>query len=124
MATHEWVLTPAGNIIKTDCGGHDCDHTIIGTQSVLWDIAGAVTEWQMKPGERANFIAALERNGIPVDQDALAFHEMAYCAFRVGVCTLFQASAPAERARLQNGIETYKSRLKHLVQGNSLNLAA
>ena len=42
MAPHEWARAPSGQIMKADATGHEIDHTIVGRQSVVWDIA-AVT---------------------------------------------------------------------------------
>jgi hypothetical protein len=48
MAPHEW-LDANGRILKTDVWGHQFDHTFPGPQPILWDIAGAIIEWQMPP---------------------------------------------------------------------------
>src|SRR5205807_4142207 len=52
LAPHEWLRTPDGRILKFDCGGHESDHTIVGQQPVLWDVAGAIVEWDVRPSDR------------------------------------------------------------------------
>ena len=47
LAPHEWVRTDAGGLLKLDAGGHACDHTAIGPQAILWDVAGLIVEWNM-----------------------------------------------------------------------------
>lgn len=48
MAPWEWVRSADGSLWKTDCTGHDCDHTLIGKQSWLWDLAGTLVEWDLE----------------------------------------------------------------------------
>ncbi|HEY2924848.1 MAG TPA: hypothetical protein VGJ98_07755, partial [Candidatus Eisenbacteria bacterium] len=47
LAPHEWIATREGRVLKTDAGGHDLDPTWTGRQPVLWDLAGAVLEWDL-----------------------------------------------------------------------------
>ncbi len=46
MSPHEWIRDFAGTIHKV--GNHAHDHTVIGTQPFLWDVAGACVEWDME----------------------------------------------------------------------------
>lgn len=71
LAPHEWVQRPDGSLIKVDCFGHDCDHTIIGHQPWLWDAAGLIEEW------------SLNRNPFPeIDARELAFYRAAYRSYK------------------------------------------
>src|SRR5437870_2593848 len=63
LAPHEWVRDSNGHIFKTDCCGHDADHTLVGRQSVFWDVAGALNEWQLDAGAEARFLDAVQRAG-------------------------------------------------------------
>jgi len=115
LAPHEWVRTPPGALVKTDCGGHDADHTLVGHQSVLWDLAGAVVEWNL--GEDAARLlreAYQSAGGVLAPPAVLAFYQMAYCAFRVGLCALsadMLAHDPQEQARLRAAKENYQAQL-------------
>lgn len=115
MAPHEWLRTPPGALVKTDCGGHDADHTLVGHQSVLWDLAGAVVEWNL--GEDAARLlreAYQSAGGVLAPPDVLAFYQMAYCAFRVGQCALaadMLAHDPQEQARLRVARACYQAQL-------------
>lgn len=115
LAPHEWLRTPSCTLVKTDCGGHDADHTLVGHQSVLWDLAGAVVEWNL--GEDAARLlreAYQSAGGVLAPPDVLAFYQMAYCAFRVGQCALaadMLAHDPQEQARLRAAKENYQAQL-------------
>jgi hypothetical protein len=116
LAPWEWIRTRDGRLIKTDAGGHDCDHTLVGAQPVLWDIAGAMVEWGLEPPQTERLLAPWRHRGLTICSATLRFHEMAYAAFRVGLCALFaaQAGPGAERARLERDLGRYRSRLSEL----------
>ncbi len=88
MAPHEWVRTPDGAIFKTVSDGHESDHTHPGRQPVYWDIAGACTEWRLRPPAIQSLVRTIETSGIPVDRHALHVHRCAYTAFRMGQMAL------------------------------------
>ena len=73
LAPHEWVRTPDGRLLKTDCFGHDLDHTLVGKQSVLWDAAGALVEWGLAPGAAGPLLEPLRQAGIRLEPKALRF---------------------------------------------------
>ena len=102
---HEWIHSD-GRIYKTDCTGHDRDHTIVGPQPVAWDVAGALVEWEL---ESLPF-----PKDTPVDPTELSFYRAAYAAFRLGVCTLCASLLGAgdpERIRLLDAAERYRADL-------------
>ncbi len=110
MAPHEWVQDGAGKLWKLDGVGHEIDHTLIGRQSVLWDIAGAITEWGMDARNRAIFLKSIEGYGIDVSLAALEFYRCAYVAFRLGYVSMAMAGAePGEQARLRRDYEFYQT---------------
>ena len=50
----EWIAAGAGSVQKTDAGGQELDPMWTGRQPVLWDLAGAMLEWDLDPvGEHA-----------------------------------------------------------------------
>lgn len=114
LAPHEWVRTSSGRLIKTDCFGHDSDHTIVGRQSWLWDLAGAMCEWGLDDKPAA---LMLEAAGVdPRLHELLTFHRMAYAAFRIGLCDVC-CGDPVERARLDRASSRYRERLRRELDG-------
>jgi hypothetical protein len=57
LAPHEWVRNSDAGIFKVDSSGHDADHTLIGKQSVVWDLAGLVLEWNLHQQQTAELHA-------------------------------------------------------------------
>ena len=84
MAPHEFIRTANGEIFKSDAGGHDSDHTMVGQQSVLWDVAGTTIEWRFKDLVRGHFCEAMGRH-VLFNEDVLRFYCAAYAAFRAGL---------------------------------------
>jgi hypothetical protein len=99
LAPHEWIRTDDGRILKADAEGHARDHTLVGEQSLLWDIAGAFSEWELNMQTAIPLLRALELKGMQVDRVALAFYRAAYAAFRVGLMSLSFAQVTNERAK-------------------------
>ena len=81
LAPYEWVRIQSGHIFKTDSFGHNVDHTIIGEQSVLWDVAGAIIEWELTADARTEFLSSIQEFMPAVQLEALGFYRMAYTAF-------------------------------------------
>ncbi len=113
MAPQEWVRRADGAICKVDCAGHEFDHTIIGSQAIWWDLAGASMEWKLPPTMRGElWKSAQERlnideaRQIAADSALARFYSAAYAAFRAGLLTLSAgaASNSGERARCERGI--------------------
>jgi len=110
MHAWEWLVTDDGRLLKTDAVDHCDGHDPIGCQDIAWDLAGAVVELRLDPGETTALRRALAERGHPVEPEPLAFYLSTYLAFQLGV----HASAaevtddPAERARLQAAAERYR----------------
>jgi hypothetical protein len=113
LAPHEWIRTSNGLILKVDCEGHAADHTIVGRQSLLWDVAGALVEWNLSLENAAQLFATIEEGGVQIDFDALAFYLLAYSAFRLGLfsMSLDQTSDIAERSRLSRARDFYQENI-------------
>jgi hypothetical protein len=115
MAPHEWIRARDGRIWKVDGCGHDWDHTAIGTQSLLWDVAGAITEWNLNEATAAPLLAALRDAGLTILPAALNFYGLAYAAFRMGQCALcaqLSADNAAEASRLLRARDFYCAALE------------
>jgi hypothetical protein len=99
----EWLRTSGGRLLKTDAVDHHQGHDLIGCQDMAWDVAGAIVEFGLHPGEARRLIDATR---FAVDPELLAFCELAYCSFRVGQAAL----APGV------GADRYVERLGELLQ--------
>ena len=115
LAPHEWLRTPTGELFNTDCDNHATDHTIVGKQCYVWDVAGAIVEWQMDNAAETGFTAATQQaTGDTFPVHALTFYRLAYAAFRIGQtahCARISGHDPNEQARLWRSHELYKSAL-------------
>jgi hypothetical protein len=115
LAPHEWVRTQEGKIFKSDTTGHMHDHTLVGKQSVLWDVAGAILEWDLNQTQAELLSRALLDRGIKVNSPALEFYKAAYLAFRIGFVSIGIAQAGddvEERERLSRALERYKGKFR------------
>lgn len=119
MAPHEWRRAPSGRLWKLDCAGHELDHTMVGRQPLLWDMAGALVEWGLTEHSAAPLLeAAREGGGRAVSLPALAFYRRAYAAFRLGQCTLcaqMSGHDPGEQDRLRRASAFYRAALSRLL---------
>ncbi|MGE5608134.1 MAG: hypothetical protein ACM359_02675, partial [Bacillota bacterium] len=110
LAPHEWLRTPSGQLVKVDPVGHTADHTLIGRQSLLWDVAGASVEWGLDDTTAAPLLRALP--GSPsIPRPILIFYRLAYAAFRLGTCDLSMhmcCDNPAEQTRLRHARDAYR----------------
>ena len=114
MAPHEWIRTPDGRVLKTDAGGHELDRTWTGRQPVLWDLAGAILEWDLDPAMEQELLDGFARAGgyvcAPLALDA---YRAAYAAHRIGQVRLAQdmETDAEERARLDGEYERWREKL-------------
>src|SRR5690606_21087948 len=58
----EWLVSPQGDLVKTDAIDHSTDHFLVGAQDIAWDIAGAAVEFDLDTGERGALAQAAARN--------------------------------------------------------------
>ncbi len=94
IAPHEWLIS-GERLIKTDVWGHDLDHTTVGEQSILWDIAGTLIEWEINGSAESAFRGELNTAGLSWCEATLRFYKLAYFAFHLGIATMF--GQPRER---------------------------
>ncbi len=115
FAPHEWLRTPAGEILKLDATGHDLDHTITGPQPIYWDIASVLVEWQLDQPATARLLKHLSTAGLQLDSSALAAFRLAYAAFRMGqsaLCRDALAADPSEPDRLHRAFIRYRRQVE------------
>ncbi len=117
MAPHEWLRTPGGHLYKTDNTGHNCDHTLIGAQSLLWDVAGVLVEWNIPFSRAQPFVEGLSGAGLQLDGPRVTAWQLAYAAFRLGMTKLSssQVPDPAEQNRLRHASEFYLQTISDLL---------
>jgi hypothetical protein len=112
-APHEWLRTADGRIVKTDSAAHDLDPIAIGTQSILWDVAGVWVQWGLNDETAKPMLRVVTRQiGEPISHASLSFYRAAYAAFRGGMSILCaQPADEAEQKRLYRAAEFYKQAL-------------
>ncbi len=110
MHAWEWLVTDDGRLLKTDAVDHCDAHDPIGCQDIAWDLAGAVVELRLDPGETAALRRALAERGHPVEPEPLTFYLCAYLAFQLGLHAggAEAAADPDERTRLLAAAERYR----------------
>jgi hypothetical protein len=115
LAPHEWLRIQGGELCKVDCVGHDTDHTIVGRQSVAWDIAGAACEWKLGvPALEVLLDAYRAAGGEYVPLSVISAYRLAYAAFRAGQCHLsatLGAVDAHDRAGLHRAFSAYCTEL-------------
>ncbi|MEA2553829.1 MAG: hypothetical protein QOJ65_2005 [Fimbriimonadaceae bacterium] len=115
MAPHEWIRSPAG-IVKPSCKPTR-DHTFVGSQSIVWDLAGVAVEWRLGAEETADLLDAYILNsGIAIPARVLEFNVLAYSAFKLGLAELClsQTDDDDERRRLAQASADNRGRLTAL----------
>jgi hypothetical protein len=82
MDPHEWLLTPEGQMLKTDSGAHGDDHFFPGPTDMAWDLAGAIVEWRMNQQQAAAFLEMYRRASGDDARSRIADYITAYTVFR------------------------------------------
>jgi hypothetical protein len=101
LARCDWRVLD-GRWIKLNVAGHDADHTVVGPQSVAWDVAGAIEEWDLPDAATRTLVPHVEHQlCVRLGPAALTFHRAAYVAFRLGLCAFAGLDATADRERLR-----------------------
>jgi hypothetical protein len=111
LAPHEWIATDDGRVLKTDAGGHELDHTWTGQQPILWDLAGAILEWDLDgAGEAALLEGFAAAHGCRCAPLALDAYRIAYAAHRLGQVRVGadMEREPEERSRLESDVERWR----------------
>jgi len=122
LAPHEWIKTLDGDVMKLDAGGHDLDPTWTGRQPLVWDLAGAILEWDLDPAmEEALRAAYSKAGGYPCAPLALDAYRAAYAAHRVGQVRIAHDAEtdPVERSRLERAYERWRAKLARSLPGQA-----
>ncbi|WP_394824227.1 hypothetical protein [Pendulispora albinea] len=95
MHAWEWLIDPAGHILKTDALDHHAAHDLIGAQDIGWDMAAARVELDLSDTEYESLIRRMARETARTHpRIALAFYELAYVSFQWALHALERQSLP------------------------------
>jgi hypothetical protein len=113
----EWLVTPSGDLIKTDALDHSAGHDLIGCQDIAWDVAGAIVEHRLSADEAAHVRETIESIAARVvEPDLIAALTPCYLAFQLGLWTYAALSAGgADTARSQAMTQIYADELSKLL---------
>lgn len=116
MQPHEWLLTPEGQMLKTDSGSHGDDHFFPGATDIAWDLAGAIVEWQMDGRQREVFLDMYQRASGDDSRTRIADYVTAYGVFRWAYCVMAANALQGseEQQRLEQSAAAYQTRLLEL----------
>ena len=111
LAPHEWIDI-GDKILKLDAAGHSRDHTVVGRQSLLWDVAGVAIEWQLEHQATCDLAVAIGVRG--ASHAAVSFYCAAYAAFRAGLAHMCAgaSSSATERDEFLEARAVYSERLR------------
>lgn len=118
MALPHWLQTREGKLFKTS-GVVPTDHTVIGRQTLLWDVAGALEEWGLNAARRRPFLRTLHSRGIPIEASALRFYEAAYAAFQMGQLAISSATPQTgeDPRRTRQAFHRWRAKLNAVLHG-------
>lgn len=109
MQPHKWIRTGAGSIVKVDGAADGEGHFLPGATDVLWDLAGAIVEWNMNPDAQEYLLAQFQRRHRRVSKEKLAYFVLAYSVFRLSYCKMAHSSTQtvSEKNRLRSAALYY-----------------
>lgn len=98
LAPWEWIRTPDGRLVKTDAQTHTPDHTCIGDQSLLWDVASLVCDGNLSPAAQDELLDAM---GLGHLAEVTTWYSVAFAAFRLALTTFSQQDPADDLAKLR-----------------------
>lgn len=109
QAPHAWLRTSTGQMVKVHGMGHEFDQTLVGQQSMAWDVAGALVEWGWEMGTAGPLFDAFSAAGGETMAPAeIVCYRLAYAAFRTGQCKLCAEAAGADVAESRRLWRAYR----------------
>jgi hypothetical protein len=122
MQPFEWMVSPRGELLKTDSISHGDNHFFPGPCDIAWDLAGAIVEWDLS-FEAAEFLVRNfhRLSGIDVSPKLNAYI-LAYCVFRLGFCKMAVSTVlgSSEESRLESAYRWYRSKAGKLLDPATL----
>jgi hypothetical protein len=114
MEAHHWIHTTTGTVQKISAYPH-YDHTIIGQQPILWDIAAFIVEAELNHELETKVFQSTS-----INQSMIHFYQLAYLSFKIGLFSISSDSSKddQERKAFQKALCNYQGKLRILI--NSL----
>jgi hypothetical protein len=121
MQPYEWIVSPSGQILKTDAASHGDDHFFPGPLDIAWDLAGVIVEWELQQGARSYLLETFRKITGRKLQSQMDAYCLAYSSFRMSVCKMAVPTVgdPLERARLQAAYARYRASVQRLLPQSS-----
>jgi hypothetical protein len=121
MMPYEWIQWADGRLLKIDASSHGDDHFYPGPTDIAWDIAGAITEWQLNPESTDLLITEYQRCSGDKVEFRMVGYVIAYTIFRLAFAKSGAISVDAEneKKRFESQVEYYRRQLKHSLTGTS-----
>lgn len=118
MRPHEWLQTPAGQILKTDAVGHAEGHLLPGAVDIAWDLAGTILEWRLNPAQTDFFLNEYRRQSHDNARNRLDQYLLLYAVFRMAYTCMGATSMAAwrESKYLRRDSEWYASQINKFLQ--------
>jgi hypothetical protein len=118
FAPHEWIRDRQGRILRPGARERGPDHTIVGKQSRIWDVASVINEWELDRAEEEHFLGTIATADLRLDATLLRFHRLAHAAFRMGqahLCAKLPSLDLPEQERLRSASGRYREQLARLL---------
>ncbi|MBI1912732.1 MAG: hypothetical protein HYS21_12125 [Deltaproteobacteria bacterium] len=116
MMPNDWLLTYNG-YVKTDCIDHYADQFFPCAQDIAWDLAGAITEFNLNPMQQEYLISKYQAVTGDDVRRRIVFYSMAYLAYRLGYCVFaadeLEPTLDGRKFRAMSG--DYSARLKQQI---------
>lgn len=118
LHTWEWLMTGDGRLVKTDALDHNAAHDLVGCQDIAWDVAGAGIEFDLSGAERNRLAVIIgQQTDCDLREGVLAFFEVCYLAFQIGLWSgAFASAGGLDKARLEALVKRYAVRLRELLE--------
>jgi hypothetical protein len=110
MHPHEWIESTRGALVKVDGNIDGEGHFLPGPTDILWDVAGAIVEWNLNDDAERYLLAQLQKRAGRISQTRLPWFLLAYSVFRLSYCKMAQSSTQdtTEKPRLDEAGLYYK----------------
>jgi hypothetical protein len=122
MLPHEWLMTGAGQALKTDSVGHAEGHQLPGPADIAWDLAGTIVEWGLSPAAADFFLEEYRRGSGDNAAKRVGPYAVLYSIFRMAQCRMSSVSMARRReARyLRRQYEEHARRVATLLEKSSI----
>jgi hypothetical protein len=119
MHACEWLERPDGTFLKADALHHHRDRSLVGSQDLFWDVAGAEVELGLDGDALAERLA--HAGLCRPDPRRLAFYRACYLAFQAGRLGVAadEAAVAGEAALLREAAGDYAARLRRCLSGGA-----